>query len=70
MSIVIVGAGLNLGAAVARRFGREGMSVGLLIARDAGEAGGAGRTCWNQEGTLADFVAVDIRDFRRALSVG
>jgi NAD(P)-dependent dehydrogenase (short-subunit alcohol dehydrogenase family) len=34
MSIVIVGAGPNLGAAVARRFGREGMSVGL-IARDA-----------------------------------
>jgi NADP-dependent 3-hydroxy acid dehydrogenase YdfG len=33
MSIVIVGAGPNLGAAVARRFGREGMSVGL-IARD------------------------------------
>lgn len=33
MSIVIIGAGPNLGAAVARRFGREGMSVGL-IARD------------------------------------
>jgi NADP-dependent 3-hydroxy acid dehydrogenase YdfG len=34
MSIVIVGAGPNLGAAVARRFGREGMAVGL-ISRDA-----------------------------------
>jgi NAD(P)-dependent dehydrogenase (short-subunit alcohol dehydrogenase family) len=34
MSIVIVGAGPNLGAAVARRFGREGMPVGL-ISRDA-----------------------------------
>ena len=30
MSIVIVGAGPNLGAAVARRFGREGMPVGLV----------------------------------------
>src|SRR3954453_16779078 len=33
MSILIVGAGPNLGAAVARRFGREGMPVGL-ISRD------------------------------------
>ena len=30
MSIVIVGAGPNLGAAIARRFGREGMPVGLV----------------------------------------
>jgi NADP-dependent 3-hydroxy acid dehydrogenase YdfG len=30
MSIVIVGAGQNLGAAVARRFGREGFAVGLI----------------------------------------
>jgi short-subunit dehydrogenase len=30
MSIVIVGAGPNVGAAVARRFGRQGMSVGLI----------------------------------------
>jgi NADP-dependent 3-hydroxy acid dehydrogenase YdfG len=30
MSIVIVGAGPNLGAAIARRFGREGMTVGLI----------------------------------------
>ena len=30
MSIVIIGAGPNLGAAVARRFGREGMAVGLV----------------------------------------
>src|ERR1700744_4475371 len=59
MSIVIVGAGPNLGAAVARRFGREGMSVGL-IARDAEKleelASGL-----NEEGIKADFVAVDIR---------
>lgn len=33
MSIVIVGAGPNLGLAVARRFGRGGLSVGL-VARD------------------------------------
>jgi short-subunit dehydrogenase len=30
MSIVIVGAGPNLGLAVARRFGGEGFSVGLV----------------------------------------
>src|SRR5215210_2185034 len=30
MSIVIVGAGPNLGAAIARRFGREGMPIGLI----------------------------------------
>src|ERR1700749_1194609 len=30
MSIVIVGAGPNLGLAVARRFGREGLAVGLI----------------------------------------
>jgi len=30
MSIVIVGASPNLGAATARRFGREGMPVGLV----------------------------------------
>jgi NADP-dependent 3-hydroxy acid dehydrogenase YdfG len=60
MSIIIVGAGANLGAAVARRFGREGMPVGL-IARDAdklqaltGELRG--------EGITADFASADIRD--------
>jgi short-subunit dehydrogenase len=36
MSIIVVGAGPNLGAAVARRRGREGIPVGL-IARDAGK---------------------------------
>jgi short-subunit dehydrogenase len=30
MSIVIVGAGPNLGLAVGRRFGREGLAVGLV----------------------------------------
>ena len=60
MSIIIVGAGANLGAAVARRFGREGIPVGL-IARDAdklqaltGELRG--------EGITADFASADIRD--------
>jgi len=60
MSIVIVGAGPNLGVAVARRFGREGMPVGL-VSRDpaklealAGELRG--------EGLTVDFAAADIRD--------
>jgi NADP-dependent 3-hydroxy acid dehydrogenase YdfG len=57
MSIVIVGAGPNLGAAIARRFGREGMPVGLvsrnrekleLLAEDLG--------------ITADFEPADIRD--------
>lgn len=61
MSIVIVGAGPNLGAAVARRFGREGMSVGL-IARDAAKLEELANAL-NREGITADFVAVDIRDF-------
>ena len=30
MSIVIVGAGPNLGLAIARRFGTEGLPVGLV----------------------------------------
>ena len=60
MSIVIVGAGPNLGAAIARRFGREGMPVGLvsrnrakleLIAEDLA-----------QEGITAGFAPADIRD--------
>jgi NADP-dependent 3-hydroxy acid dehydrogenase YdfG len=60
MSIVIVGAGPNLGAAVARRFGREGMSVGL-IARDAAKIEELANVL-NEEGMTADFLAVDIRD--------
>ena len=60
MSIAIVGAGPNLGAAVARRFGREGMPVGLVsrnpeklerLAEDLA-----------QEGITADFAPADIRD--------
>ena len=60
MSIIIVGAGPNLGAAVARRFGREGMPVGL-IARDPGKLEAlAGEL--RDEGLTADFAAADIRD--------
>jgi NADP-dependent 3-hydroxy acid dehydrogenase YdfG len=60
MSIVIVGAGPNLGAAVARRFGREGMSVGL-VSRDAGKLEELANVL-NEEGITADFAAADIRD--------
>jgi NADP-dependent 3-hydroxy acid dehydrogenase YdfG len=60
MSIVIVGAGPNLGAAVARRFGREGMSVGL-VARDADKLEELANVL-NEEGITADFAAADIRD--------
>jgi NADP-dependent 3-hydroxy acid dehydrogenase YdfG len=60
MSIIIVGAGPNLGAAVARRFGGEGMPVGL-IARDAGKLEAlAGEL--RQEGLTVDFATADIRD--------
>ncbi|WP_027004878.1 SDR family NAD(P)-dependent oxidoreductase [Conexibacter woesei] len=60
MSIVIVGAGPNLGAAVARRFGREGMAVGLVarnrekLERLAGEL--------REDGLTVDAAAADIRD--------
>jgi NADP-dependent 3-hydroxy acid dehydrogenase YdfG len=60
MSIVIVGAGPNLGAAVARRFGREGMSVGL-VARDAAKLEELANVL-NEEGITADFAPADIRD--------
>src|ERR1700761_3997424 len=60
MSIVIVGAGPNLGAAVARRFGREGMGVGL-VARDAAKLEELANVL-NEEGVTADFAAADIRD--------
>jgi NADP-dependent 3-hydroxy acid dehydrogenase YdfG len=60
MSIIIVGAGPNLGAAVARRFGREGMPVGL-IARNADKLEAlAGEL--REEGLMVDVAAVDIRD--------
>jgi NADP-dependent 3-hydroxy acid dehydrogenase YdfG len=60
MSIVIVGAGPNLGAAVARRFGREGLAVGL-IARNA-EKLDAMAADLAEEGITAAAAPVDIRD--------
>jgi NADP-dependent 3-hydroxy acid dehydrogenase YdfG len=60
MSIVIVGAGPNLGAAVARRFGREGMSVGL-VARDTAKLEELANVL-AEEGITAEFAAADIRD--------
>jgi NADP-dependent 3-hydroxy acid dehydrogenase YdfG len=60
MSIVIVGAGPNLGAAVARRFGGEGMSVGLVSRnREKLEAIAEGLA---REGITADVAPADIRD--------
>jgi NADP-dependent 3-hydroxy acid dehydrogenase YdfG len=60
MSIGIIGAGPNLGAAVARRFGREGMPVGL-IARDAAKLEALTREL-TAEGLRVAFRAADIRD--------
>jgi NADP-dependent 3-hydroxy acid dehydrogenase YdfG len=60
MSIVIVGAGPNLGAAVARRFGREGLAVGL-IARNA-EKLDAMAADLAKEDIAAAAAPVDIRD--------
>src|SRR3954468_11846343 len=60
MSIVIVGAGPNRGAAVAGRFGREGMPVGL-ISRDAAKL----ETLTDDlaaGGIRVAFRAADIRD--------
>ncbi len=60
MSIVIVGAGPNLGAAVARRFGREGMSVGL-VARNPIKLRALSDEL-EGEGITATFASADIRD--------
>jgi short-subunit dehydrogenase len=60
MSIVIVGAGPNLGAAIARRFGREGMPVGLVSRNPEKLELLAGDLA--QEGITADFAPADIRD--------
>jgi NADP-dependent 3-hydroxy acid dehydrogenase YdfG len=59
-SIVIVGAGPNLGAAVARRFGREGLSVGL-VARDETKLA-ALEADLAALGIDAAYAAADIRD--------
>ena len=60
MSIVIIGAGPNLGAAVARRFSREGLSVGL-IARNADKLEGLVSDL-AAEGISSQYAAADIRD--------
>jgi NAD(P)-dependent dehydrogenase (short-subunit alcohol dehydrogenase family) len=59
-SIAIIGAGKGLGAAVARRFGREGFSVGLVSRSQerldalAGELG--------RDGVTAQGFTADVRD--------
>ena len=60
MSIVIVGAGPNLGLAVARRFGREGFAVGLVSRQQAKLDDIAGQL--EGEGVTAAGAAADIRD--------
>ena len=60
MSIVIVGAGPNLGAAIARRFGREGMPVGLVSRNREKLELLAGDLA--QDGITAGFAPADIRD--------
>jgi short-subunit dehydrogenase len=60
MSIIIIGAGPNLGAAVARRFGREGMAVGLIARNHAKLDALAGEL--RGEGITTDFATADIRD--------
>jgi NADP-dependent 3-hydroxy acid dehydrogenase YdfG len=60
MSIVIVGAGANLGFAVARRFGREGFAVGLISRTQAKLDDLAAQL--EAEGITAAGAAADIRD--------
>jgi NADP-dependent 3-hydroxy acid dehydrogenase YdfG len=60
MSIVIVGAGPNLGLAIARRFGREGFAVGLVSRTQSKLDDLASRL--ESDGLTAAGVAADIRD--------
>jgi NADP-dependent 3-hydroxy acid dehydrogenase YdfG len=60
MSIVIVGAGPNLGLAVARRFGREGFAVGL-ISRTESRLVELGAQL-QLDGVTSAGAAADIRD--------
>jgi NADP-dependent 3-hydroxy acid dehydrogenase YdfG len=60
MSIVIVGAGPNLGLAIARRFGREGFAVGLVSRTQAKLDDLAAQL--ESEGVTAAGAAADIRD--------
>jgi NADP-dependent 3-hydroxy acid dehydrogenase YdfG len=60
MSIVIVGAGPNLGLAIARRFGREGLAVGLISRDQAKLDGLVGEL--DADRIQASAQAADIRD--------
>jgi short-subunit dehydrogenase len=60
MSIVIVGAGPNLGLAIARRFGREGFAVGLVSRTQSKLDDLASQL--ESEGVTAAGAAADIRD--------
>ncbi len=60
MSLVIVGAGRNLGLAVARRFGREGFAVGLIARRESRLVELAAQL--QLDGITAAGAAADIRD--------
>jgi NADP-dependent 3-hydroxy acid dehydrogenase YdfG len=60
MSIVIVGAGPNLGLAIAQRFGREGFAVGLVSRHQEKLDGLAAQL--QGEGVSAQGAAADIRD--------
>lgn len=59
-SIAIIGAGAGLGAAVARRFGREGFAVGL-ISRHQGRLDALAAEL-EQDGVRARGFAADVRD--------
>lgn len=59
-SIAIIGAGAGLGAAVARRFGREGLAVGL-VSRNQGRLD-ALATELEADGVRAQGFAADVRD--------
>jgi short-subunit dehydrogenase len=60
MSLVIVGAGPNLGLAVAKRFGREGFAVGLVSRTESRLVELAGQL--RLDGITSAGVAADIRD--------
>ncbi|MGZ4167259.1 MAG: SDR family NAD(P)-dependent oxidoreductase [Solirubrobacteraceae bacterium] len=60
MSLVIVGAGPNLGLAVARRFGREGFAVGLVARRESRLVELAAQL--QLDGVTAAGATADIRD--------
>jgi NADP-dependent 3-hydroxy acid dehydrogenase YdfG len=60
MSLVIIGAGPNLGLAVARRFGREGFAAGL-ISRDQAKLDDLASQL-EADGITAAGAAADIRD--------